>query len=159
MLKQFQRISTCEGNMDTATHSVTVNLPTSIYERVRRQAMDKNRSVEDELTAVVETAVSLGDEWAGIPPDLAEEAAQLALLNDEHLWRVARMSISAEKSDRMQALTWKLQSEGLTEAEQQETQLLQRLAHRVMLLRAEAAILLRERGFDLSSLRQPPATE
>ncbi len=145
--------------MDMVTHSVTVNLPDRIYERVQQQAQNKNRSVEDELTAVVETAVSLGEEWAGIPPDLAEEAAQLALLDDEHLWRVARLTVPAEKSERMQALTWKQQSEGLTEAEQQEAQQLQRLAHRVMLLRAEAAVLLKERGFDISSLRQTSTTE
>jgi plasmid stability protein len=148
-----------EDNMDMVTHSVTVNLPDRIYERVQQQAQNKNRSVEDELTAVVETAVSLGEDWAGIPPDLAEEAAQLALLDDEHLWRVARLTVPAEKSERMQALTWKQQSEGLTEAEQQEAQQLQRLAHRVMLLRAEAAVLLKERGFDISSLRQTPAAE
>ena len=141
------------------THSVTVNLPDRIYERVQQQAQNKNRSVEDELTAVVETAVSLGEEWAGIPPDLAEEAAQLALLDDEHLWRVARLTVPVEKSERMQALTWKQQSEGLTEAEQQEAQQLQRLAHRVMLLRAEAAVLLKERDFDISSLRQTPTAE
>lgn len=145
--------------MDMATHTVTVNLPAHIYERVEQQAQDKNCSVEDELTAVVETAVSLGEEWAGVPPDLAEEAAQLALLDDEHLWRVARLTVPAEKSERMQALTWKQQSEGLTEAEQQEARQLQRLAHRVMLLRAEAAVLLKERGFDISSLRQTPAAE
>lgn len=141
------------------THSITVTLPDRIYERVQQQAQNKNRSVEDELTAVVETAVSLGEEWAGIPPDLSEEAAQLALLDDEHLWRVARLTVPAEKSERMQALTWKQQSEGLTEAEQQEAQQLQRLAHRVMLLRAEAAVLLKERGFDISSLRQTPTAK
>jgi hypothetical protein len=56
-------------------------------------------------------------------------------------------------------LTWKQQSEGLTEAEQQEAQQLQRLAHRVILLRAEAAVLLKERGCDISSLRQTPTAE
>lgn len=135
-------------------HTVTVNLPARIYERVQQQAQDKNRSVEDELTAVVETAVSLGEEWAGVPSDLAEEAAQLALLDDDHLSRVARLTVPVEKSERMQALTWKQQREGLTEAEQQEAKQLQRLAHRVMLLRAEAAVLLQERGVDISSLRQ-----
>lgn len=116
-------------------------------------------AVEDELTAVVETAFSLGEEWVGVPPDLAEEAAQLALLDDEHVWRVAGMTVPEEKSERMQALTWKQQSEGLTEAEQQEAKQLRRLAHRVMLLRAEAAVLLQERGFDISPLRRSRAYE
>ena len=141
------------------THTVIVNLPSRVYERVQQQAQDKNRSVEDELTSVVETAFSLGEEWAGVPPDLAEEAAQLALLDDDHLWRVARMTVPVEKSERMQALTWKQQKEGLTKVEQQETNQLQRLSHRVMLLRAEAAVLLQERGFDISPLRRSPAAE
>lgn len=141
------------------TYTVIVNLPAHIYERVQQQAQDKNRSVEDELTAVVETAVSLGEEWAGVSPDLAEKAAQLALLDDDHLWRVACMTVPVGKSERMQALTWKQQKEGLTEAEQQETSQLQRLGHRVMLLRAEAAVLLQERGFDISPLRRSPAYE
>lgn len=116
-------------------------------------------AVEDELTAVVETAFSLGEEWARVSPDLAEEAAQLALMDDDHVWRVTCMTVPEEKSERMQALTWKQQSEGLTEVEQQEVQQLQRLAHRVMLLRAEAAVLLQERGFDISPLRRSPAVE
>lgn len=39
-------------------------------------------------------------------------------------------------------------------SEQQEMQQLQQLAHRVMLLRAEAAVLLKQRGQDITSLRQ-----
>lgn len=141
------------------TQTVTIDLPSSIYERVQQQAQDKNRSVEDEVAAVVESAVSLGEEWAGVPPDLAEEAAQLKLLDDDHLWRVARMTVPEEKSERMQELTWKQQAEGLTETEQQEAKQLQRLSNRVMLLRAEAAVLLKERGFDISSLRQQSSVE
>jgi plasmid stability protein len=94
-------LASFEDNMDMVTHSVTVTLPDRIYERVQQQAQNKNRSVEDELTAVVETAVSLGEEWAGIPPDLAEEATQLVLLDDEHLWRVARLTVPAKKSERI----------------------------------------------------------
>ena len=142
--------------MDTMAHTVMVNLPARVYERVQQQAQNKNRSVEDELAAVVETAVSLGEEWAGVLPDLAEEAAQLALLDDEHLWRVAHLTIPPEKLERMQALTWKQQSEGLTEAEQQEAKQLQCLAHRVMLLRAEAAVLLKDSyqlGLPLANVR------
>ena len=140
-------------------HTVTVNLPADIYERVHKQALDKNRSIGDELTALVETAFSLGEEWLGVPLDLAEEASQLPLLDDDHLWRVARMTVPVEKSERMQALTWKQQGEGLTETEERETRQLQRLANRVMLLRAEAAVLLKKRGFDTSPLRNSSITE
>lgn len=88
-----------KGGMDMVIHTVIVNLPAHVYERVKQQAQDKNRSVEDELTAVVETAVSLGEEWVGVSPDLAEEAAQLALLNDHHVWRLAWLAGLAEERE------------------------------------------------------------
>jgi hypothetical protein len=55
----------------------------------------------------------------------------------------------------METLLHKLHREGLTQNEQQEMQQLQQLAHRVMLLRAEAAVLLKQRGHDIECLRQP----
>jgi hypothetical protein len=55
----------------------------------------------------------------------------------------------------MQNLVWKEQAEGLTAAEQEEADLLQRYAQQVMLVRAEAAALLHERGRDVSGLIDP----
>ncbi|MCA9930674.1 MAG: hypothetical protein KC419_19450 [Anaerolineales bacterium] len=48
----------------------------------------------------------------------------------------------------------KQEAEGLTSSEQQEVVLLRQFANRTMLLRAEAAVLLKSRGLDISSLRQ-----
>jgi len=42
----------------------------------------------------------------------------------------------------------------LTATEQQEVQQLQQYAQQLMLIRAEAAVLLQQRGFDISTLRQ-----
>ena len=92
------------------------------------------------------------DEWGHIPLDISEEVKQLPFLDNDHLWRTAQLQVSAEKSNRMQELTAKQGAEGLTESEQEEATQLQHLAHRIMLLRAEAAILLKERGEDISSL-------
>ena len=96
-------------------HSVTVNLPPRIYERMKQQARDKNRSIEDEVTAVVESAVALGPEWTGIPTDLADEAMQLKLLDDDHLWRVARMTLPTEKSERMHHVCYRTREEAKTD--------------------------------------------
>ena len=59
-----------------------------------------------------------------------------------------------DRAERMQRLVWKQQSEGLTVAEEDEAQQLQQHAQQVMLIRAEAAALLAERGFDVDSLRE-----
>ena len=81
-------------------------------------------------------------EQVGIPLDIAEEMQQLAFLDKPHLWRAAQQVIPAEKQERMEHLLSKLQSEGLIESEQQEVELLQHYGHRIMIIRAEAAVLL-----------------
>ncbi|MCB0033465.1 MAG: hypothetical protein KDE51_05590 [Anaerolineales bacterium] len=131
--------------------AITVHLPEHLYRRVYKRAQDLNHSLEDELAAVIEGLVN-EDEWGHIPLDISEEVKQLSFLDNDHLWRTAQMEVSAERSDRMQELTEKQGSEGLTESEREEATQLQQLAHRIMLLRAEAAVLLKERGEDISPL-------
>jgi hypothetical protein len=138
------------------TQTVSINLAEELYRQVQQRAKRRNRSVADELAVVVEDALSAGDAWVGIPGDIAAEVAQLRHLDDDHLWRAARMKMPAEKSERMQTLSRQLKAEGLTKAEEEEIRQLQHYAQRIMLVRAEAAVLLQERGFDIADLRQSP---
>ncbi len=89
------------------------------------------------------------------PLQIAEQVRQLTFLDEHHLWQAAKRVVPREKSERMQELIFKQQAEGLTELEQQETKQLVMYANLVMLIRAEAAVLLQERGLDISGLRQP----
>jgi plasmid stability protein len=118
----------------------------------QQRAAKKQRSIEDELTDVVTQALAADDEFVGLPLDLAEEVQQLAFLDEQHLWVVAKRTIAQNQSERMETLIYKLHREGLTHNEQQEMQQLQQLAHRVMLLRAEATVLLKQRGHNLTVL-------
>ena len=130
--------------------SVTVKLPDSLYQRMRRLARERNRSIEEEVTEVVERAFA-----DDISPATAELLAQLPHLADPDLWQAARMRVAADKAARMHDLVWKEQAEGLTAAEQDEAAQLQSYAQRIMLVRGEAAALLAERGFDVGELIAP----
>lgn len=132
--------------------TVTVSLSKRVYQKVRQLAQDKNRSVEDELAAVVENALNEDSMWAGVPSDISDEVEQLQFLDDEHLWRAAQLSVAEDKSERMQFLSQKQEAEGLTTKEQEEIKHLQYLAHRVILIRAEASVLLQDRGYNISKL-------
>jgi len=77
---------------------------------------------------------------------------QLAYLDDDDLWQAARTRVADDKAQRMQELVWKLQAEGLTPTDEEDADVLQRHAQQVMLIRAEAAALLAERGFEVHSL-------
>lgn len=75
-------------------------------------------------------------------------------LDDESLWQVARSRLPDDVSARLEALHLKRQAEALSETERQEISRLLRQYDRTMLLRARAAVLLKQRGYDVSD----PAT-
>jgi len=136
--------------------TVSIRLPENLYRRVQQRAKNTNRSVADELAVVIEDALATEGAWVGVPSDIVEEAAQLHFLDDDHLLRILQWTVPVEKTDRVQTLIQKLEAEGLTTTEEEEIRQLQHYAHRVMLVRAEAAALLQSRGFDISELRQNP---
>jgi tRNA(Met) C34 N-acetyltransferase TmcA len=138
------------------SQQVTITLPETLYERVKRRSQQTQRSVADELTAVV--AASLPEEES-LPPDIEQELSELDLFTTEELWRAARMTAPVGKTERMQVLVEKQQLEGLTDSEKQEAALLSHFFNRVMLIRAKAAVLLKERGHDVDQLLNIPSAD
>jgi len=133
--------------------TVTLTLPEPLYDTLKHRAQQHQRSVEAETLNVLATSVALAD---ALPSDLASAVAPLALLDDASLWRAARTPLAAEAAERMEELHLKRQREGLTEA---ETQTLAQLVHqyeRAMLVRAQAAALLRQRGHQVDQLLTSP---
>jgi hypothetical protein len=84
--------------------------------------------------------------------DVAKAIADLALLNDAELWRAARNRLSDDARSQFEALNSKQQRERLTPAEKEELEQLVQQYDQALLLRAEAARLLKERGQDVSRL-------
>ena len=130
-----------------AVQPVTLNIPRVLYRQIERRAERARHSVEDELVEVVAMAVPTLEE---LPLDIAEDIAQLAYLDDAALQRAAGTTMRPEEVRLMEKLTLKQQREGLTaEERQQSDRLLHRYEH-TMLLRAQAAVLLKRRGHDVS---------
>ena len=136
-----------------SVQSVTVDLPSALYRRIRRRAEQTHRSVEAELLDVVAAAVPVADE---LPADLNQALSPLALLDDASLWRAARTRLPAEAAEQMERLHLKRQREGLTEPEAQVLMGLVRQYERTMLVRAQAAVLLKQRRNDVSALLATP---
>lgn len=131
------------------TQSVTIRLPEPIYQQLKRQAERAHRSIEDELLEVVAAAVPVADE---LSEDLGEAIPPRVAIDDETLWRTARHRLRTDAAERLESLGEKRQREGLTEAEVQEAAILTSQYECVMLVRAHAAALLKQRGHDVSSL-------
>ena len=132
-----------------AVQAVTLHLPSPLYERLKQRAEQTHRSVEAELLEVVAAAVPVADD---LPADLAQVISPLALLDDEALWRAARSHLPAEAAAQMEQLHLKRQRQGLTGSEAEALAGLVRHYEQAMLVRAQAAALLKERGYDVAEL-------
>jgi len=132
-----------------SSETLTLNIPGPLYEQLKQRAEQTQRSVAEETLEVLATAVPPD---AALPADLAEAAESLKLMDDAALWETARERLPDDVSAELEALHRKRQREGLTDAESRKLAELVRQYERQMLLRAQAAALLRERGHDVSGL-------
>jgi len=74
----------------------------------------------------------------------------LVACSDAVLWELARSIMSLEQRNRLEALHDKQQREGLTAEEREEDQKLLALYRETMLVRAQAAAVLKQRGYDIT---------
>jgi hypothetical protein len=105
--------------------------------------------VEEETLEALATAVPTE---GGLPTELSEALDLLHSLDDAALWETARRQLSTDVSAELEALHLKRGKEGLTEAESHKLDGLVKEYERHMLVRAQAAALLKQRGHDLSEL-------
>jgi len=130
-----------------AARAITLHLPETLYERFRQRAKWSHRSLETELLEAV-AASAEGD----LSPELIQAVEALDGLADAELWLLAKKAMSPEASRELEALHLKQRDEGLSPAEDAaRAQLLQEY-ERTMLIRAQAAKLLKDRGHDISTL-------
>jgi plasmid stability protein len=133
--------------------TLTLSLPDALYSQLKQRAEHAYRTTEEEAVDVLASAIPVAERR---PADLAETVAALFLLDDEALWRAARNRLGAEVSAQIEELHLKRQREGLSEVEDQGLSSLMRQYERVLLVRAHAAALLKQRGQDMSELLTKP---
>ncbi len=131
--------------------AITLNLPETVYEQIQRAAEKAQRPVNEIL---VEAVTAVAPVISIAPEKMRTALAQMAYLNDAALWQAARATMTAEQRERLEALHDKQQREGLTAEEQAEEQALLALYRETLLVRAQAAVLLKQRGYDTSDLQQ-----
>ncbi len=102
---------------------------------------------------VVDTPVAgVIEDEEDLSPSLAESISVLKLLTDDELWRAARNRFSGETRVKLEELNLKQQREALAPFEKELLEQLVQQYDEAVLLHAEAARLLNERGLDISKL-------
>jgi len=133
------------------TETVTLHLPEPLYRRIQRTAQIMRQPIEDFLLDAVTTALPLLDD---LPPELVNDMTTLMTLNDAALWRSARQTMSQSHQERMEFLMHTREQGALSHKEQRELDKLLHEYERIVTIRAQAAVLLQQRGYDVSE----PAT-
>ncbi len=132
-------------------YPITLNVPCAAYEQIQRAAEKVARSV-DEL--MVEAIIAAAPTIESAPADLSAALAQMAYLNDAALWQAARSTMHPTHRERLATLHGEQQRRSLSSEERFEEQALLKLYREVLLVRAQAAVLLKKRGYDVSDLTQ-----
>lgn len=134
----------------TATIPVTVNLPGSLVRDMETTARQQQRSV----SAVARELILQG--WPMLPslPDEVEaELAAFTNLSDAVLWLLAQSTLTEAEQEKLAELNRQSKQHSLTEEEEASREALLDAYNRVMVRRAQAALLLKARGYDLSDPR------
>jgi hypothetical protein len=124
-------------------HAITLHLPETLYRRYRQRADWSRRSLETELLDAVASAASSEGE---LSPKVMEMVEALKERSDDELWRLARAAMSSEASEELEALHLKQRDAGLSQSEDAMRRQLIQEYERTMLIRAQAAQLLKERS-------------
>ncbi len=124
--------------------TVTLQIPELLHRRLVNTALATNRSLEEVMIHALK--VGSPPNWEDIPDEFKGDLAALDKLDDETLWKIAKSRKTAEEMERYNYLLEQNQNYNLTAAEQIELGRLRMETDRFMLLKSQAAALLRWRG-------------
>lgn len=134
-----------------SVQTITLDLPETVYQSAKRAADALNRPVEEVLAA---TLVAVWPPLIDVPPDMVGRLSQLNILPNSELWQAARTTLTPEQQQHLEVLNDKQQREGeLTSEERAEQESLLKAYGETILLRAQALLLLKQRGYDVSDLK------
>ncbi len=122
---------------------ISVYLPEELYERIHEAAEETNRSPEE---VVVESLGILFNPLSATT-DLEADLKSLASYSDEQLWAAVHRRLPWSLSLRLRELSARSKQAALSQQEQGELDTLLELVDRYMLLRSEALLLLKQRGY------------
>jgi hypothetical protein len=127
---------------------VILHVPDTLYQCASSAAALSNQPVEQFMVGALANGIGL---LADLPDEILDDMAALVLLNDAALWRVARETVAPDRYARLDELLSEKSRRTLTSVEQAELDALMNEYEHVVLRRAQAAVLLKQRGYDLAS--------
>lgn len=132
---------------------IVLTVPEDISVRARQIAEAMEQPVEQVL---IEHLKTLSTPLPTLPPKQQAELDALHHLSDDALWTIARAQMPDDVQARAHDLMDKNSLGMLTDEEQAELEKLVERADRLMLRKAEASAILRERGYSFTQREYLP---
>jgi len=129
------------------TDQIVLTLPEDLSERARRIAESMAQPVEKVLIDHLRT---LSGPLPALPPDVQAELDALKYLSDDTLWTIARDQMPDDVQNRAHYLMDRNSRQQITADEYAELEQLAQRADQLMLRKAEAAAILKQRGYQFS---------
>lgn len=139
--------------MTLSQQTLILSLPDDLYRRIKQHAEQSGRTLEEEVERALAEAIPADEQ---VTPELERMLASLALLDDDALWQAARNDLAREAAEEIRRLRARRERKGLSDAEKQRFSDLLYQYDKGILIRAEAAVQLKERGYDVGVLLQQP---
>ncbi len=132
------------------SETVTLQIPEVLHQRLVNTANATQRPLEE----VILHALQVGSPpaWDDVPEEFQANIAALDKLDDNSLWQIFHNRKTAADMERYYILLEGNSSGTLTEAERLDLMALRHEADLFMLRKAQAAVLLRWRGYTVSAL-------
>lgn len=141
----------------TATiQTFTLDLPSLLGARIERLAHKFQKTEQEILLDAITTGLR---PLVDVVPELADDLAELTFFNDAILWRIARSTLPKEEYNQLDELLARQGQGKIAATEQQILDQLVEQSQYLTLKRGQAALLLKQRGYDLSNpeiLRHAP---
>lgn len=138
------------------TDQIILMVPEDVSSRAREIARTTAQPVEQVLLAHLKT---LSFPQPVLPPDEQAELVALQHLSDDALWTIAREQMPDEMQTRAHNLMDKNSRNTITDEEYAELQQLVERSDRLMVRKAEAADLLRQRDYSFTQSDFKPPHE
>lgn len=125
--------------------SVTVEIPTNLYIRLKRRAEQAHRSIEAEVVEAVADALPADNDFSD---GLQQALLDLSVSDEETLYKTAQAQFPAEKSARLEVLHLRRQAGEWNDRLAEESARLSSEMEEFIFLRAHAMSLLMQRGIN-----------
>jgi hypothetical protein len=121
------------------TEPLTITMSDSLREEVERIAEANSQSLESVVLERLQYRI--------LPDDIQSELDALQYLSDDALWTIAREQMPQDKQTRADELMSRNNFGTITDEEYAELEQYVERGDRLMLRKAEVAVLLKKRGF------------